>query len=125
MQPDASRCNGQRHDGQPCTAVIVLPSGFCFAHDPGRQSEVTAARRAGGKAKATRARLSRLMPSSLRPVLHTLMAALDEVHDGSLEPQKAQAMAALASAAVRVFGAGQLEERLEALEAASGIRRAG
>lgn len=82
-----------------------------------------AARQAGGKAKATSARLSRLMPATLRPVLQTLLAALDETHGGDLEPPAANAMAALASAIVRVYGAGQLEERLEALEAAASVRR--
>lgn len=65
------------------------------------------------------------MPISLRPVLAALFAALEEVHRGDLEPGPANAMAALASAIVKVYGVGQLEERLQALEAAtlSPVRR--
>jgi hypothetical protein len=98
----------------------------CLFHDADRQEALMAARQAGGRAKATSARMSRLMPASLRPVLNTLLDALGEVHSDVLEPQRANAMAALASAIVRVYGAGQLEERLVALEqAAAGMRRLG
>jgi hypothetical protein len=67
--------------------------------------------------------MGRLMPASLRPVLAVLFDALDEVHSGKLEPPQANAMAALASAIVRVYGAGQLEERLERLEQAAELRQ--
>jgi hypothetical protein len=63
------------------------------------------------------------MPLSLRPVLELLLEGIVEVHEGQLEPQKASAMAALASASVKVFTTGQLEERLEALERAANPRR--
>ena len=42
--------------------------------------------------------------------------ALDEVHAGTLPPSRAQAMASLATAMVRVLTAGELEERLRELE---------
>ena len=46
-----------------------------------------------------------------------LEAALGEVYRGELDPRQAQAMASLAGAVVRVITAGELEERLRALEA--------
>jgi hypothetical protein len=45
-----------------------------------------------------------------------LEKALGEVHDGTLAPQKASAMAALAGALVRLTEAGELVLRLDALE---------
>jgi hypothetical protein len=82
------------------------------------------ARQAGGHAKANTARMQRLMPATLRPVLQTLLAVLDEVHSGNLEPSRANAVAALGSAIVRVYQVGQLEERLAALEQTVGRKSA-
>lgn len=42
--------------------------------------------------------------------------ALREAHDGRLDPRRAQAMASLAGAMVRVMTAGELEGRLRKLE---------
>jgi hypothetical protein len=79
---------------------------------------VKQARAAGGRATARATRAEKLMPAKLRPVLDTLLAALGKVEDGSLTPQQASSMAAVAGAVVRVFQVGTLEERLAALEAA-------
>jgi hypothetical protein len=45
-----------------------------------------------------------------------LLAALDEVHAGTLDPKQASAMASLAGAITRAYGVGVLEERVQALE---------
>ncbi|MDP2674464.1 MAG: hypothetical protein Q8Q00_06110 [Dehalococcoidia bacterium] len=47
------------------------------------------------------------MPSRLQPVFSRLERAMQEVHDGSLEPRRATAMASLAGAMVKVLQAGQ------------------
>jgi hypothetical protein len=49
-------------------------------------------------------------------VAERLERALNEVHDGELDPRAATAMASLAGALVRVITAGELEERLRRLE---------
>ena len=113
MQRDATKCNATRRDGSPCRSPVVLPSGFCPLHDPDRQAAV---RSAGGRAKSQARRLDRLVPATLKPVLAALLGALEEVHDGQLAPVRAQAMASLASAAVKVYQVGALEERLATLE---------
>ncbi len=95
----------------------------CLFHDADRQAALTEARRAGGRAGRKATRLQRLMPATLKPMLETLMDALNETHTGTLEPQRATAMAALAGAIVKVYGQGQLEERLERLEAAAELRQ--
>src|SRR5947209_4859301 len=115
-------CRATRRDGQPCTAPVLGGGEYCFAHDPARQAERRAARERGGQHKATGARLGKLVPATLRPVLATLLAALDEVHgDGegpTITPAQASAMASLAGAIVKVYQVGTLEERLAALEEA-------
>jgi hypothetical protein len=49
-------------------------------------------------------------------VYDRLETALGEVHDGTLKPGQAVAMAAVAPAMVAVLQAGELEERLRVLE---------
>jgi hypothetical protein len=117
--PKHPPCRGTRRDGTPCKAAGML-DGWCFAHHPDREEERRASREKGGRGKATSARIARLVPATLRPVIGTLVGALDEVHAGTLDPRQANAMAALAGAIVRAYSVGVLEQRIEALEAAQG-----
>ena len=122
-----TRCRGVRRDGTPCGAQAG-PSGWCWAHDPDHEEARRAARSRGGKGKATARRLDKLVPATLKPVVGTLLDALEEVHQGDLDPKRASAMAALAGAVGRLYQTGVLEERLAALEAAQAAteeRRAG
>ena len=111
------QCAGTRKDGTPCTARVMGRGEYCFAHDPAQAARRDQARRRGGRGRATRARLDRLVPATLRPMIGDLLDALGEVHAGDLDPKQATAMAALAGAIVRAYGVGVLEERVQALEA--------
>ena len=108
----AQRCPALRKDGQPCRAAAGA-SGFCVGHDPASAE----ARAKGGRHTGRAARALRLLPERLRPVADMLASALVEVHSGALEPRQASAMAAVAGALVRVVQAGEMEERVRALEA--------
>jgi hypothetical protein len=119
MVREAPHCKGTRRDGSPCNAQALLTSGYCFAHDPDNQVTAAKARADGGRGRAKLRRAEKLLPNVLRPVLAKLTAAIDETHAGTLDPRQATAMAALASAVVRVFTSGTLEERLAALEEAA------
>ncbi len=112
----SKRCAGTRKDGTPCTATVMGAGAYCFAHDPTRRAERDAARRKGGVNSATRHRVDRLVPATLRPMIGSLLDALDEVHAGTLDPKQASAMAALAGAVTRAYGVGILEERVQTLE---------
>ncbi len=111
---NTSTCRATRADGQPCSAR-ALESGYCFAHDDGLREKRHAARMQGGRNKATTARVQRLMPSTLRPVLDHLYTALEEVHEGALDPRQAAAMAGLAGAIAKLHEVAELESRLDAL----------
>ncbi len=113
---DPKRCAGTRKDGTPCGAAVMGPGTLCYAHDPTRRAERDQARRKGGTNSATRNRLDRLVPATLRPMIGSLLDALDEVHAGTLDPRQASAMAALAGAIVRSYSVGILEERVQTLE---------
>jgi hypothetical protein len=114
----AKQCTALRADGRPCTAPVMGLGEHCFAHDPARAAARDQARRKGGAGRATRARLDRLVPATLRDMIGNLLDALEEVHTGDLDPKQATAMAALAGAVTRAYSVGVLESRVEALEAA-------
>ncbi len=120
-----SACRATRRDGQRCGSAVVLASGFCNMHDPDRRAAMAAARAKGGRGKATARRVDKLVPATLKPVIGTLLGALDEVHDGTLDPKVANAMAALAGAVGRLYQTGVLEERIAALETAQEARQGG
>ena len=111
----SQRCISTRRDGLPCTAQAGT-SGYCIGHDPGALE----ARRKGGHGKSRAERAAKLLPARLQPMVSLLEDALGEVHRGELDPRAASAMASLAGALVRAMTAGELEERLRALEAHGG-----
>ena len=117
---EPKRCTGTRRDGTPCAAAVVGTGTLCYAHDPARATARDQARRKGGTNSATRARLDRLLPATLRPMIGRLLEALDEVHAGTLDPKQASAMASLAGTIVRAYSVGVLEDRVAALEGTTG-----
>jgi len=90
----------------------AVASGYCIGHDPGAME----ARRRGGHPKNRAERTAKPLPARLQPKVSLLEDALGGVHRGELDPQAASAMASLAGALVRAMTAGELEERLRALE---------
>ena len=114
------RCRGTRRDGTPCQAPAhtVNGDGWCWAHDPARAEARREARAAGGRATRRAHRLDRLVPAGLKPALALVLTALEEAYTGDLPPARANAVATLAGAAVRLYQVAELVERVEALEAA-------
>lgn len=117
LSPRAGVCAARRRDGQSCRAKAGA-SGYCFGHDPELQSRHEAGRSAGGKGRATAARLSKLLAGDgdMGDVLRLLKASLAETYSGELDPKAAGALASLANALVRLYETGELALRLKALE---------
>src|SRR5437868_422332 len=90
---NTNQCTGTRRDGSRCGAPVAGPAGLCFTHDPAKADERSAARRRGGRNRASVVRLRGLVPPRLVPIFDKLEAALDEVHTGYLDPKRATAMA--------------------------------
>lgn len=113
------RCTATRRDGTPCAAppsAVDAATGFCWAHDPAKREARREARAKGGRQRATSARAEKLLPSHMRPVLGAVLAAIRDVRAGAITPAQASAIASLASAAVKVYQVGILEERVAQLE---------
>lgn len=112
------RCSATRKDGQPCRGWAIK-DGLCVGHQPNSLE----ARRKGGFHSSKKHRLDAMLPLRLRPVLELLEKAIDEVHEGSLKPSEATAIAALAGAIVKTIEAGVFEQRLIELEERFGTGR--
>lgn len=108
-------CTATRKDGQSCRATATR-DGLCLAHSPALAEKRRAAYARGGRNKSRRTRLAKLVPPRLVPIFDVLVGALGEVHDGPLDPRRAQAMASLAGVMVRVMTTGEMESRLRKVE---------
>jgi hypothetical protein len=105
----SEHCRGTRKDGQPCRSGIVLDSGFCSAHEPGRPQ-----------------RSPRPVPvedPSLASVFRQLERAVRDVRAGRMSPDTALALAGLAQAMCATIDADELKLGRQASEPAY-LRRA-
>jgi hypothetical protein len=120
LTPNGSpRCKGMKGDRR-CLSFAGR-SGYCFNHDPAIDKERRREAKANGGRNTSRlARAQKLLPPRLRTVFDRLDSAMVEVVEGTLSPVRASALAALASASVRVLQAGEFEEELRRLRAAVG-----
>jgi hypothetical protein len=89
---------------------------MCFIHDPDRVADRAAASARGGRGKSRLARVERLVPGTLKPVLQLLLDVLADARDGTIAPAQANAVAAVAGAIVRVYSSATIEERIADLE---------
>ncbi len=116
-----SLCETIRANGMPCRARALPERQQCWAHDSGSQAKATAARRRGGTNRSTIVRASRRMPRDLQDLSRRLLEAFAEVHSGELPPDRAHAMSRLAAVYVTLHSAGEVDARIEALEAAANV----
>jgi hypothetical protein len=112
MTTQPATCQGIRKDGRPCDLRIVADSGYCWAHNPAYAE----ARRRGGQNKARTRRAEKLVPSTLRPVLTTLLDVLEETRRGDLDPKIAGAVASVAGAIVKVYSSATVEQQIVDLQ---------
>lgn len=117
----AGRCQALTKSGQPCGAKPAAGQAFCAFHDPGRAAEQAQARKRGGYNRQTPKAAGASGPANLRDP-EAILALLEEVlADTRLQENSAQrsrTLISLALAALKALEAGELEERLAALELA-------
>lgn len=109
--PASPYCKALRKDGNQCHGWPDS-TGLCPAHRPGAHE----IRVYAGKCRAKHHQLETRLSPRLRPVLDLLAGAIEETHQGTLAPARAQAMAAVASALIKVTEFAELEARLSILE---------
>ena len=105
----SEHCLGTRKDGQPCRSGIVMDSGYCSAHEPGRPPKSP--------------RTVPVEDPSLAAVFRHLERAVRDVRAGRMSPDTALALAGLAQAMCATIDADELALGRQASEPAY-LRRA-
>ena len=114
----ARRCAHVRPSGKPCGGFAIAGSTRCFAHAPEQAEKRAAARRRGGQAgKVAVLPASDLSVRSLGDVVGLVEATINAVLCGKVDTRVANAVGVLANVAIKAIQQGELERRLEALEA--------
>ncbi len=121
-------CQGTNARGEPCGMTPLTGAGLCFAHDPARGRERAEARLKGG-----RNRRVALSPPTEAPSLRdvgAIQAQLERALGDTLRLEnsngRSRTLGYLCGYALRALEVGEIEARLEALEAmvSRGPRRA-
>jgi hypothetical protein len=118
---EAPRCRATRADGTPCQGP-ARPSGYCFAHDPDLARRRAEGRRKGGRERSRKAAVlppdaEDLPLRSLQDVAAMLAATVNQVRRGELDSKVGNTLAVLAGQLMKAIEGGDLEPRLEAIEA--------
>ena len=116
----ASHCQGKNRDGAPCSAHVYEGETWCRWHDPARATERAAWSRKGGAARSNKARARRQLADAVMSIEDMdafLCASMVKVAAGRMEPNVGSAVATIAKTVVGIRTAGDLERRLEQLEA--------
>ena len=116
------RCGALNEHGQPCRQHPLRDGDFCFWHSPDHAEEAAAARRLGGLRRRRESTVQGAyefdgldsVPSIRRLVEIAVLAALGL--DNSIA--RSRALGYLAQVALKTLEVGELEERLQTLEAA-------
>lgn len=114
-------CQAKTADGSGCQAAALAGSDFCFFHDPDRAADRREANAAGGRRgrmKTLDADADDVRVESCRDVVRLLSDTINQVRKGDLDPRVANAIGYLANVLIRAAEQGDLEKRIEDLEAA-------
>lgn len=113
LSAERRRCGALTKSGAYCRAW-ALPDGrgFCFAHAPGSDQ----ARVQGGHARSNVQRGVRRLPPDLRDVMGRVATAVEQVHEGALDPRRLSAMASGAQALIRLVEVALLSNEIEELQ---------
>ncbi len=94
--PDA--CPGLNADGELCGSTVLGPRGFCDVHDPDRIAERRLSSRERIQDVMAESKLNGSAAGGFSDVVARLEKALVEVHEGTLDVERAVAMADLVQA---------------------------
>jgi len=114
-------CQARKPDGASCQAAALPGSDFCFFHDPDRADERRDAQSFGGsrnRMKTLSADAPDVKIESCQDVVRLISETINQVRRGDLDPRVANAIGYLANVLIKAAEQGDLEKRIEDLEAA-------
>lgn len=116
-----AKCHGRTASGQACKMAAGKGGRYCFAHDPAKAAPRAEARKRGGMNSHTpHAGDPATIPAEIGSledagkILNYVLAELLTMDNGI---QRARALLALFDSYVKSFEIGELEKRIQALEA--------
>ena len=119
-------CKFVKEDGDPCGAPPLRDEDYCLAHSPEHADEMAEARRLGGLRRRRERTLSGAYDfdglGSVPQVRRLLEIAVMDTLGLENSVARSRAIAYLAQVAVGLLEKGEMEERLQAIEAALGPR---
>jgi hypothetical protein len=114
-------CAQPMPDGRRCRAPVLRDGRFCFWHDPDKADEVAEARRLGGHRRRRERTLAVAYDlaglGSIEAIRRILEVAIFDALGLDNSVARARVLIAGSLAAAKLLEAGELEERIEALEA--------
>jgi hypothetical protein len=119
-------CKGVTGRGRRCAAPPLLDGDYCFWHDPEHQTEAAEARRLGGLRRKREGAVQGAYlvegTNSIASVRRFLDVAMFDLLSIENSVARDRALISGVLAAVKLVEAGEMEERLAAVEAALGPR---
>jgi hypothetical protein len=120
------RCSEVAANGRPCRARPLRDVPFCFWHAPGNEEEVAEARRLGGLRRRREKTVSGAYDftglSSVEEIRRILEIAAIDVLGLENSIARARVLIQVVMAGAKLLETGELERRIEILEAAVGAK---
>ncbi len=120
------QCANRKENGQPCRAAPLTNKEFCFWHSPENAEEVAEARRLGGLRRRREVAVAGAYDfaglGTVEDIRRLLEVAALDVLGLENSIARARTLAYLAITAIKLLEVGELEERLNALEAAVNVQ---
>lgn len=120
------QCRAKKRNGELCQAS-ASENGFCFTHDASRGRERAEARRRGGLQRITPSPSDKSLVRRETRTLSDVMTILDYALQESLvlqnSIQRGRLLVSIAHGYIEALKVGEMEQRLEAVEAALSERR--
>ena len=114
-------CRAKKPDGSSCQAAALPGSDFCFFHDPDLADERREANAFGGRQnrmKTLDADAPDVKVESCQDIVRLIGETINQVRKGQLDPRVANAIGYLTNVLIKAYEQGDLEKRIEDLEAA-------
>lgn len=109
-------CSATTKAGAACPNRAMPDQTLCFSHLPQLSLVRHEGRVRGGYGKRNENRAMKRMPTGIKDTLDVLYRTLSGLEEGTVEPARATAIAAVTRAIVTTFEAGQVEARLADIE---------
>jgi hypothetical protein len=121
MTGSKRQCEQIKPNGQRCQAAALAGSPWCYFHDPSKDRQRTAARRAGGRRRSQRAVVlppdtPDLALTTLADVATLLANTINLVRRGQLDVRVGNCLGYLAATLGRVLEGSDLERQLAELQ---------